>query len=87
MFQTTEVPGCYRVVLHHLEYITNWRPDSNILSSMDVVKIMTWKDPCMEFETPKRSGVGLICSNLLRIRKPFPPCYAVWCRECYLPHP
>ena len=40
----------------------------------------------MECKTPKRIGVGLFSSNLLGLRKPLPPCYAVWCRECYRPH-
>ena len=38
---------------------------------------MTWKNPCMECDNTKRSGVGLFYSNLLRLRKPFPLCYAV----------
>ena len=87
MFQTTEVPGFYRGFLKPFKYRNIWRPDSNILSSMDVGNFITWKVPCMEFNTPKRSGVGLFCSNFLRLRKPFPLCYAVWCVECYGPHP
>ena len=69
------------------DFSSPWRPDSNILSSIDVGNFMTWKFPCMEYETPKRRGVGLFCSNFLRLRKPFPLYYAVWCGECYGPHP
>ena len=53
---------------------------------IDVVNFMTWKCPCMDCETPNRSGVGIFCSNFLRIEKYFPPWYAVWCGECHLPH-
>ena len=35
-------------------------------------KFLTWKGLCMEYETLKRSGVGIFCSNFLRLRKPFP---------------
>ena len=48
---------------------------------------ITWKCPCMECETSMSSGVGLFCSYFVRLRKPFPPCYAVWCGEFYRPHP
>ena len=55
---------------------------------MDVENFMTWKGPCMECETPKRSGVRLFCLNLGRSSDPpSTPCYAVWCGECYHPHP
>ena len=86
MFQTTEVPGFYGVFLKPLNYRTICSPDSNILISVDVGDFITWKGPCMECKTPKRSGLGIFCSSLLRLRKPFPPCYVVWCRECYRPH-
>ena len=87
MFQITEAPGCYEGFLQPLKYTTKWSPDSNILSSMDVETFMTWKDTCMECGTPKRSGVGMFCSNFLSLIKPLPRCYAVWCRECYHTHP
>ena len=35
-FQTPEIPVCYGVFHQPLKYRTTWRPDSNILSSMDV---------------------------------------------------
>ena len=54
---------------------------------MDAENFMTWKGPCMDCETPNSSGVGLFYSNLLRLRKRLPPCHAVWCGECYRPHP
>ena len=87
MFQITEVPGYYKGVLPTLKYRTNWIPDSNILNSIDVENFTTWKSRWMEWETPNRSGVGLLCSNLLRLRKPSPPFYEVCCREFYHPHP
>ena len=87
MFQTINFPGWYGRVLQPLKYRTIWRPDSNILSSMDVINFMTWKGPCMDCETPNRSGVGLFYSNSLRLRKCLPPCHAVWWREFYRPHP
>ena len=68
MFKTTKVPGSYGGVLQPLKYMTIWRPVSDILSFMDVGNFTTWKGPCMECETPKRSGVGLLCSNLSRTR-------------------
>ena len=40
----------------------------------------------MECDNTKRSGVGLFYSNFLRLRKPFPLCYAVWCGERYRPN-
>ena len=72
MFQIIEVTGCYKRVLPPYKYRTNWRPDSNTLSSMDVKKFMTCKGSCMECETPNRSGVRLFCSKLLRLRNPPP---------------
>ena len=54
---------------------------------MNVGNFMTWKGLCMECKTRKSSGVGLLCSNFLWLRKYFPPCYAVWRGECYRPHP
>ena len=87
MFQTTEVPGFYGGFLKPLKYRTIWRPDSNILSSMDVGNFITWKVLYMECKTPKMSGVRLFCSNFISLRKPFPPCYSVWCGEFYRPHP
>ena len=86
MFQTTEAPGCYGGVLQPLKYRTIRRTDSNILSSMDVGNFMTWKGQCMECKTPKWSGVVIFYSNLLRLRKTFPPCHTVWYGEYYLPH-
>ena len=86
MFQTTEVPECYVRFLQILKYRTIWRPDSNILSSMDVGNFMTWKVLCMVCENRKRSGVGLLCSNFLRLRKTFPvSCSLV--RIMLPPHP
>ena len=41
MFQTTEVPGFYRVFLKPLKYRTIWSLDSNILISMDVGNFIT----------------------------------------------
>ena len=53
---------------------------------MYVENFMTWKGKCMECKTSYRSGVGLFCSNVLRLKKPSTPCYVVWCVECYHPH-
>ena len=83
MFQITEAHVCYDGVLTLLKYITNWRPDSDTLSSTYVKFFMTWKSLFMDCETPKRVGVGMFCSYLLKIRKNLLPCYAVWCGECY----
>ena len=41
----------------------------------------------MECDTPKRSEVGIFCSNLLGLTKHLPLCYAVLCREYYRPNP
>ena len=54
--------------LKPLKYRKIWRPDSNILISMDVGNFITWKGPCMECETPNSSGVGIFYSNLMRLR-------------------
>ena len=34
---------------------------------------MTLKGLCIEWKNPNRSGVGIFCSNLLRLRNTFPP--------------
>ena len=54
---------------------------------MYVDNYITCKGPYMDYETPKRSGVGLFLSNFFGLRKPSPLCYAVWCVEFYRPHP
>ena len=65
-----------RGILPDLEVYNQLEAGFNILSSIDVENLMTRNSPSMECKNTKRSGVGLFCSNLLRLRTPPPhsPC-------------